>query len=245
MKSKAYECVQMLLVTTLRVKLTMDSPVTLTHLLYLVSAGEDVGFVDGWEGHVALLPPLGGDSFIAPRTSDAAFGESREGDDQRPGDEVSRRVTSGLRLSRKDDDLPMASLRSSLSRAEDDHRSLSRGGDSQLPLSWVTVGRFSLPLAGDDALSLPSLLTREGDDHLLLPNLADGHFSVSRKRVDQFSLYRDGEDLSLSRVGDDKSSVSRVGDDNLSLSLVGEDHLSLSRPGDDHLSVSRVGEDHL
>lgn len=223
----------------------MDSPVTLTHLLCLVSAGEDVGFSGGWEGHAAPLPLLGDDSFMAPRTRDAALGESREGDDQRPGEEVSRRVTSGLRLSRKTDDLPWASLLSSLSWAEDGHRSPSRGTDNQLPLSCVTEGRFSLSLEGDEALSLPSLLSREGDDHLLLPNLAEGHLSESRKRDDQFSLYRDGEDLSLSRVGDDKSSVSRAGEENLSLSLPGEDHLSLSRPGDDHLSLSRVGEDHL
>lgn len=97
----------MLLMTPLGARQCMDSPVTLTHLLVcLASAGEDVGFSGGWEGNAEPLPLLGEDSVMAPRTRDAALGESRAGDDQRPGEEVSRREGSGLRLSRKSDDLP-------------------------------------------------------------------------------------------------------------------------------------------
>lgn len=115
----------------------MNSPLTLTHLLVCLASDEEgVEFSGGWEGHAAPLPVLGGDSLIIPRTRVAALGESREEDDQRPGEVVSRRVGSGLRLSRKADDLPCVSLLPSLSRAEDDdHRSLSRGADNQLPLS--------------------------------------------------------------------------------------------------------------
>lgn len=126
----------MLLTTLLGVKQCMNSPVTLTHLL--VCLASDEGGVEcsaGWGGHAAPLPLLGGDSLTMPRTRDAAVGESREGDDQRPGEVVSRRVGSGLRLSRKADDLPCVSLLPSLSRGEDDHRSLPRGADNQLPLS--------------------------------------------------------------------------------------------------------------
>lgn len=176
---------------------------------------------------------------------DEALGESRAGDNQLRGEDVSRRVGGGLRLSRKAEDMPCVSLPSCLSRVGDDHRSLSLASEDQLPLSGVTEDRFSFSLAGDDALPLLSLLTRDEDDHLLLPSLADGHFSLSRKRDDQDSLYRVGEYLSLSRAQVDKSPVSRAGDDSLSLSLAGDDHLSLSRVGDDQVSLSREGEDHL